>query len=97
VADDYLYAESRKAKKEGWEDICLRPGTLSDEPGSGKVDLGRSKLAGKVSREDVARVAVELLEHGTGGKGLWIDLLQGEEDIPQAVETVVREGVTALE
>jgi hypothetical protein len=90
-----LYHESRAIKKQDFEDICLRPGTLTDEPGTGKVDLGKSS-AGSVSREDVARVALELLERGGAG-GLWLDLATGNEDIKEAVERCVKERVTSRE
>ncbi|KAF8242971.1 NAD(P)-binding protein [Wilcoxina mikolae CBS 423.85] len=93
---EFLYAESRKTKKPDWEDICLRPGTLKDEPGTGKVDLGRAKATGGISREDVARVAVALLERG-GAAGLWLDLVRGEEEIEAAVERCITERVTARE
>ncbi|KIK53898.1 hypothetical protein GYMLUDRAFT_49094 [Collybiopsis luxurians FD-317 M1] len=101
AADEFLYDESRKAiesgaRKEKWVDINLRPGTLSDEPGTGKVDLGRSKVAGKISREDVAGVAVELLEKEDGG-ALWIDLLEGSESIGAAVDRVVAGRITSRE
>lgn len=46
-----------------------------------------------MSREDVARTAVELLDKGANG---WFDLLEGEE-IKEALERVVREGVNAVE
>ena len=97
-ADEYLYVESRKRgdnKAGGWEDIDLRPGTLTDEPASGKVALGRSGVA-SVSREDVAAVGVELLERGGAG-GLWVDLVAGEEEVDKAVERVVSEKITARE
>ncbi|CCX16301.1 NADH(P)-binding-domain-containing protein [Pyronema domesticum] len=95
AADEYLYHESRVTKKQDFEDICLRPGTLTDEPGTGKVDLGKSS-AGSVSREDVARVALELLERGGAG-GLWLDLATGNEGIKEAVERCVKERVTSRE
>ncbi|KAE9385328.1 NAD dependent epimerase/dehydratase [Gymnopus androsaceus JB14] len=98
VADEYLYTESRKCQsgKSDWVDICLRPGALSDSPGTGKVDLGRAKLAGSVPREDVAAVAVDLLEKENGG-GLWIDLIGGEEPIATAVDRVVSQRITSRE
>jgi len=96
AADEYLYSESRKVTKEGWEDICLRPGTLLDNPSTGKVDLGRTHLGRRVTREDVAIVAAELLERG-GAAGLWLDLLNGEIPVKTAVEQCLKEQVTARE
>ncbi|KAL0575586.1 hypothetical protein V5O48_006402 [Marasmius crinis-equi] len=98
VADEFFWTESRKVQKK-WQDICLRPGTLSDDPATGKVDLGRSKAYGKISREDVAAVAVELLEQSDDASknaaGLWIDLVGGDEPTAKAAERVLKEKVTA--
>ncbi|KAF5361370.1 hypothetical protein D9757_011358 [Collybiopsis confluens] len=102
AADEFLFDESRKAvesgerKGKGWVDICLRPGTLSDVPATGKVDLGKSKVAGSIPREDVAAVGVELLEKENGG-GLWVDLIAGEESIAAAVDRVVAGRITSRE
>lgn len=70
-------------KDQSFQGINLRPGTLTDEPSSGKVTLGKTPSRGKVSRETVAQVAAELLSRSdTRG---WYDLLDGEEDIVEAV------------
>ncbi|KAL4944778.1 hypothetical protein BDV06DRAFT_209999 [Aspergillus oleicola] len=101
-ADEFLTAHAAaraKATASGkagvLDAICLRPGQLSDEPATGKVKLGRTKSEGKVSREDVARVADKLLAK-EGAKG-WLDLLGGEEKIDDAVERVVRDKVDDVE
>jgi hypothetical protein len=96
AADEFLFNESRKTQKSDWEDIHLRPGTLTDEPGTGKVSLGRARQAGSISRDDVAAVAVELLLKGGAG-GLWIDLIGGNDSIPDAVDKVVSQRITAKE
>ncbi|KAH8144612.1 uncharacterized protein LAJ45_11380 [Morchella importuna] len=98
-ADIWLYDESRKLEKAGgksvgWEDIHLRPGSLSDKEATGKVDLGRARAKGEVSRADVAAVGVALLERGDVA-GLWVDLVEGEEEIGEAVERVVKGKITA--
>lgn len=95
-ADAFLFEESRKTQKKEWEDIHLRPGHLLDEPGTGKVDLGRTRATGAVSRQDVALAAVELLKRDGSG-GLWLDLLGGEEDVEAAVDRVIKNKVTAKE
>ena len=96
AADEFLYAESRRAAKPRWEDICLRPGALTDAPATGRVELGRSRAAGGVSRADVAAVAAELLERGGAG-GLWLDMVAGQEEVGEAVARCVRDRVTARE
>lgn len=98
-ADEFLWDESRKlessgGKKVGWEDIHLRPGALNDQPATGKVDLGRARAKGGVTREDVADVAVRLLLKGDSG-GLWIDLVNGEEPTQEAVDRVIRDRVSS--
>ena len=100
-ADEHLLAVTRrrtggeKGDKE-FQMINLRPGSLTDEPASGKVVMGKTRSRGKVSREDVARVAVELVSRGdTRG---YFDLLGGEESddgvgegIKDAVDRLMRE------
>ncbi|KAF9269299.1 NAD(P)-binding protein [Marasmius fiardii PR-910] len=104
VADEFLWTESRKAVSKGekkWQDICLRPGRLIDEAGTGKVDLGRAKLYPSVPRDDVAAVAVKLLERSDAenkdSAGLWIDLISGDEPIVDAVDRVLINKVSSRE
>lgn len=95
AADEALYAVS-KARGSGFVGINLRPGTLTLTPAA-KVELGKTKRSnGNVSRESVARVADALLA-SEGVKNSWVDLLDGEEGIEEAVHRVVREGVDAAE
>lgn len=76
--------------------IDLRPGTLTESP-RGNVTLGKNKnVKGNVSRETVAHVADAILA-AEGVKSGWIDLLQGDDDINEAVAAVVRDGVDAAE
>ena len=93
-ADEHLAAQAKK--REGkFQDICLRPGNLTDDAASGKFSLGKTSAKGKVSRADVADVAARLLERSdTRG---WYDLLSGDEDVGEAVERVVREKVDCME
>lgn len=94
AADEVLYEEGRK--RDGFVGICLRPGTLTDE-GAGGVELGRTKESGGgVSRESVAVVAERLLAE-EGVKNVWLDLVDGEEEIGDAVGRAVREGVDCAE
>lgn len=94
AADEALTAAAKK-RGNGFRGIVLRPGTLTDEPASGKVNLGKTKARGSVAREDVARVADGLLERARGGA--WLDLLEGEEDLGDAVKRVIEEGVDCVE
>ncbi|KAK1249437.1 hypothetical protein MKX07_002953 [Trichoderma sp. CBMAI-0711] len=94
AADEVLYAVAKQSPT--LVGIDLRPGTLTDEP-KGKVTLGKTKnVKGSVPRATVAHVADALLA-AEGVKSGWLDLLQGDDDIDEAVSAVVREGVDAAE
>lgn len=103
AADEYLVAAAaaattRHARPGGpaFRAINLRPGTLTDAPSSAKAELGRtSSFSGTASRELVAQTAVELL--GSGYKGGWLDLLDGDVPVKEAVETVTSNGVDVIE
>lgn len=96
-ADEFLQAWANKRTKEDqhFQAINLRPGSLTDEPSTGKVSLGKTISRGQVSRADVADVAARLLEkddtHG------YYDLLSGEEPTQVAIDRVVSEGFDAFE
>jgi NAD(P)H-binding len=82
-------------QKKGFGYIVLRPGALTDEKETGKIDFGKTKGRGSVTRGDVAEVAVRLLEK-EGVRG-WFDLLGGNEETGAAVERVLKEGVNSIE
>lgn len=99
-ADEYMTALAVQRKRESgptrpFQAINLRPGLLTDEPATRKVELGITpKGRGSVTREDVAIVA-DLLLARSDTEG-WIDLVNGEEGVEEAVERVVREKVDAV-
>ncbi|OOQ85375.1 NAD dependent epimerase/dehydratase family protein [Penicillium brasilianum] len=100
-ADEYMTALAYMRKKDPaatrpFQAINLRPGFLTDEPATRKVELGVTpKGKGNVTREDVAIVADLLLARAdTEG---WIDLVNGEEKVEEAVERVAKEKIDAVE
>ncbi|CZR69939.1 uncharacterized protein PAC_19840 [Phialocephala subalpina] len=95
-ADEYLVTMTRQRESRGetFQAISLRPSWLTESP-TGKVQLGKTKALGQVARKDVADVAVRLLSReDTRG---WFDLVQGSDDIVDAVEKVVREKIDTIE
>ena len=64
----------------------LRPGGLTDEPGTGRVTLARSVDRGSVPRDDVAAVLVALLDAPRDGAVL--ELVSGPTPIAEAVSSV---------
>ena len=81
AADDDLRSRS------GLDWTVLRPGSLRNEPGTGRVLLAEHTGRGSVPRDDVAAVLAELLaQPGTAGKTL--ELIAGASSVPQAVADV---------
>lgn len=63
--------------------VVLRPGRLTDKPGTGRVRLDRSVERGDVPRDDVAAVLLALLESSVGK--VTLELVSGETDVTTAV------------
>jgi uncharacterized protein YbjT (DUF2867 family) len=67
----------------GLDYTIVRPGRLTDDPGTGKVSVGGGG-SGSIAREDVALVLAEVLRaDNTIGKGF--DLLGGETPVAEAI------------
>ncbi|MEU9885159.1 NAD(P)H-binding protein [Sphaerisporangium sp. NPDC051011] len=91
-ADD-VWAAYIRAKGDAEDDLrardlawtILRPGGLTDSPGTGRVNLAEGgTLRGMVTRDDVAAVIAGLLDTpGTSGRTL--DLVQGDVPVEEAV------------
>jgi uncharacterized protein YbjT (DUF2867 family) len=64
----------------------LRPGTLTDDPGTGRVRLGPAIAQGAVRRDDVAAVLAELL-HAPGTVPQVLELTEGDTPVGEAVST----------
>jgi hypothetical protein len=68
----------------------LRPGGLTDDPGTGQVALERHVERGSIPRDDVAAVLVALLD--ADGDGTVLELVGGTTPIDEAVAAAVRRG-----
>jgi uncharacterized protein YbjT (DUF2867 family) len=79
-------AEADKYVEEsGLDYTIVRPGRLTDDPGTGKVDLGDGPGGvGSVTRDDVALVLAELLT-ADNAIGKDFDLLNGETPVAEAI------------
>jgi uncharacterized protein YbjT (DUF2867 family) len=77
-------AEADKFVEEsGLDYTIVRPGRLTDDPGTGKVSLDGGG-SGSITRDDVALVLAEVLRaDNTIGKGF--DLLNGETPVAEAL------------
>lgn len=84
----YLRAKAQaddavKASDRSW--TIVRPGRLTDEPGTGRVRIDSEPFRGQISREDVAAVLAALLE-GERAVGRVLYVNGGEQPIEQALE-----------
>jgi uncharacterized protein YbjT (DUF2867 family) len=79
-ADKYLV-------QSGLDYTILRPGGLTDDPGTGKVQLGERLEYGQVTRDDVAAVIAECLT-ADNSIGTASDLLNGDTPIAEAVASL---------
>ncbi|WP_069814481.1 SDR family oxidoreductase [Streptomyces sp. TP-A0874] len=77
-------AEESLRARTGLDWTILRPGRLTDEPGSGLVELAESTGRAAVSRDDVAAVLLALLDdRDTAGRTL--ELVGGDVPVAEAV------------
>jgi len=83
-----LAAEQDLLGRPGLATTVLRPGSLTDDPGAGRVTLDRHVDRGSVPRDDVAAVLVALLDAGADGAVL--ELVGGPTPIDEAVSSVGR-------
>lgn len=94
---DEVFAAYLRAKTAAEEELrrrdldltILRPGALTDEPGTGRVRLGEKVDRGAVPRDDVAAVIVALLDTPeTAGRTL--ELVGGDTPVDEAVSAATR-------
>ena len=90
-----VFAAYLRAKRAAEDDLrgrdldwtIVRPGRLTDEPGTGRVRLADSVPPGSVSRDDVAAVLVALLT-APGSVGRTLELVGGDTPIADAITSL---------
>lgn len=92
TVDECLTAAAR-IRGSKFRAMVLRPGELTNANGGG-VCLGTTKSIGRVSRNDVARVAAYWLD--LASTSAWLDLLEGGEKVDYAVRTACNKGVDCI-
>jgi nucleoside-diphosphate-sugar epimerase len=78
-----LAAETDVLARAGLAPVVLRPGGLTDDPGTGRVRLEHTTERGQVPRDDVAAVLLELLDNPKDG--VVVELLSGDTPVAEAV------------
>jgi uncharacterized protein YbjT (DUF2867 family) len=77
----------RRVEASGLDWTIVRPGRLTDEPGTGRIRAGTDIGYGEVSRDDVAATLAAVLgARNTVGRAF--DLLEGDTPVEEAVRTL---------
>jgi uncharacterized protein YbjT (DUF2867 family) len=87
VFDVYLRAKGRAdeaLRSSGLTYVIVRPGRLTDEPGTGMVELGESVERGEIPRADVATVLAQCLRAEAIANRIF-EVVAGETSIADAV------------
>lgn len=82
------HAADRVLEASGLEATIVRPGGLTDDPGTGRVEVGVPTLgrSGSIPRADVAAVMAACLED-PGTIGATFELISGDTPIEEALPT----------
>jgi len=79
-------ADADLRRRENLEWTIIRPGRLTDEPGTGRVNLSESTGRGEVPRDDVAAVLLAVLD-SPAMTGKTLELISGTDDVIEAVQS----------
>jgi uncharacterized protein YbjT (DUF2867 family) len=86
----YLRAKGRAddaVRASGLDATVVRPGGLTNDVGTGRVNLGESAPRGRVTRDDVAAVLAAVLD-SPNTIGRTVDLIGGDTPVAEAVEAI---------
>jgi uncharacterized protein YbjT (DUF2867 family) len=86
----YLRAKGRAddaVRASGLDATVVRPGGLTNDVGTGRVNLGESVPRGQVTRDDVAAVLAAVLD-SPNTIGRTLDLIGGDTPVAEAVEAI---------
>jgi len=86
-------ADKNLVKRDTFKWTILRPGGLTNNPGTGKASVGRTHITTTISRDDVA-LALALLVDREDAAGLAIDFVGGETPIQQGLDAAIKKGET---
>jgi nucleoside-diphosphate-sugar epimerase len=81
-----LAAEDAILPRPALETVVLRPGRLTDEPGTGRVTLAHGVEYGEVPRDDVAAVLLAFLDDPRDGAV--VELVSGPTPVAEAVAAI---------
>ena len=82
-----LASEDHILPRTGLDTVIVRPGRLTDEPGTGRVTLGHGLDLADVPRDDVAAVLAAIL--ATGKSGDVVEVVGGDTPVEEAVAALL--------
>ena len=89
---EHYIAAKKKADVEvvnsGLDWIVLRPSSLKDDPGTGRVSLGLANFHTEITRDDLASTAVALLNTPQITRKI-LEVTEGEQPIAGAVSALL--------
>jgi uncharacterized protein YbjT (DUF2867 family) len=88
----YLRAKARaddELRRSGLDWTVVRPGGLTDEPGTGRIQAAERLPRGSISRDDVAATLLAVLDE-PGTIGAAFDLVAGDVPLRDAVAAIAR-------
>jgi uncharacterized protein YbjT (DUF2867 family) len=77
----------RRLLESGLDHTIVRPGGLTDDPGTGRVAAGTGLERGEIPREDVAAVLLAVLETPSS-VGKVFELVSGDTPVEEAVRSL---------
>jgi uncharacterized protein YbjT (DUF2867 family) len=86
----YLRAKGRadaELEASGLDHTIVRPGRLTDDPGTGRVRIGHGVGRGEISRDDVAAVLAAAL-HEPATIGTTLEVVSGDVPVEEAVASL---------
>ncbi|KIM37873.1 hypothetical protein M413DRAFT_448143 [Hebeloma cylindrosporum] len=86
-------ADKNLVKRTAFNWIILRPGGLTNNPGTGTASVGKTHLGKPISRDDVAKTLALLVDRKDAA-GLAIDVVGGDTPIEDALNAFIKRGET---
>ena|SRR5215207_6087268 len=84
---DAKAAADERLMESGLDYTIVRPGGLTDDPGTGRVRVGTDLERGEIPRDDVAAVLLAVLET-PGAMGKTFELVSGDTPVDEAVRSL---------
>ncbi|KAI0263220.1 NAD(P)-binding protein [Gloeopeniophorella convolvens] len=97
IIGDYFHwkyeADKNLVQRTTFPWTILRPSGLADDPGTGRLDIGRTHITARISRENVALALAELVERPDAA-GFAIDMEGGDVPIADGIDAFIKKGET---